>query len=136
MTTCFVIVTVPVRVFVVVEFGLRRRAIAVVCGGRNHRVVGAPTAVRAIVLPETGANYLVGFLLRLDVDAGVNGKTTLGHASGVFVFKFLTNEFDWIVKRRRFVLRLVVSGVGQLNRFGLCGVGFSLTCEAVFGHEI
>ncbi len=99
MTACFVIVAVPIRVFVVVEFRLRRRAFAVVRRRWNHRVGRAPTGVRAVILSETCADYLVGFLLRFDVDAGVNGQTTLRNASGVFVFEFLANKFDRIVKR-------------------------------------
>src|SRR5256885_5456445 len=113
--------------FVVAQLLRRCRTLAVVCAGRDHRVARAPAAVRAIVLSHTSTHDFVSFLLRFDIDRGVDRQTTLCNTSRVFVFELLTNELDWIIKRRRLSLRLIVGGVSQLNRFSFSGVSFSLT---------
>src|SRR6185369_82608 len=136
VTAGFIFVAVPVRVLVVVEFLRCGWSFAVVHGGRRILKKQAPAAVRAVVLSETGAYDFVSFLLRFDVDGRVNGETALSYARRVLVFELLANEFNRIIKRRRLVLRLVVSGVGELNRLRLSGVSFGLAGETVFRHQI
>ena len=92
--------------------------------------------MRAIVSPETSAYDFTGFLLRFDVDAGINSETALGDASRIFVFELLADEFNRIIEWSGFVLRLVISRVGKLNWFGFRGIDVSLTGETILRHQI
>ena len=90
--------------------------------------------MRTVVSSQTSTHDFIGFLLRFDVDGGVDSKTALGHARRVLVFELLTNKLHRIIERRRLVLRLVVGSVGKLDRFGFRGISFSLAGKAVLRH--
>jgi len=76
-------------------------------------------------LTETGTDHVISALLSFGIDGGVDRQTTLSNSSRVLIFKFLANVLDWIIKRRRLRLRLVVSRVGKLNWFGFGRIDFS-----------
>ena len=79
----------------------------------------------ARIAAQAGANCLVSFALRGDVDRRINRQSGLRDARCVFVFEILTNVFDGIIERRFGRLRrLVISLVGQLNRPRLRGIDF------------
>src|SRR5688572_5569741 len=100
VATWFILVTVPVRVFVVAEFLLCRRTLTVVRRGRDHRVARAPARVCAVILSQTSAHDFISALLCVGIDRCINGETTLRYASCVSVFELLADVLNRIIKRR------------------------------------
>ena len=130
-----IFVAVPIRIFVTSEFLWRRHA-AVGRGG-NCFVRRAPAAVRLVIATQPGAHNFVSLLLRRDVDGGVNRQTSLRDARGVLVFQILTNVLDRIIERRRERLRrLVISRVGQHDRFRFRRINFRLGSKSSPGHQV
>ena len=94
-----IIVSVPVWILVAIQFLLSRWPLAVFHRGLNHCVARTPTAVRLVVLTETGTDHVISALLSFGVDGGVDRQTALSNSSRVLIFKFLANVLDRIIKR-------------------------------------
>ena len=88
----------------------------------------------SVVIPQAGAQNFVRLLLRFDINRGVNGETTLRHASGVFILKLLSDLFDGVIKSARFRLRLVIGSIGKLDWFCFGRVHFRMSRETILGH--